>query len=1197
MNLPRLAGLTLAVCSALAMTFGICPSGAQAAQTRLAASSFGPDGVGGTEQFETIQAVATEPATGAIYVLDQGPNTEGGRLYKFDAAGTPSNFSGLGRNYIKGIGAQQFGAPPVNQIAIAPAGAAGGTAGDIYVARFSTVKIYSPAGLELGELTGDEEIGRRACGVTTNAEGHVFVAFYNSSRGQIREYTPTGNPPTNSDQSSEVLDNSVNRLCNLADDSNHHFYAAQILANYTAYFATLASVPVTTEPGGSSVAVDPQTDEVYLDTGSTIRVREPADGGPNGSFGSAGLAESRSVAVSPDGADVYVANGATGKVEIYGAPLAVPNVEVGNVSSVTDTQAVLTGTINPESPLPAQCEFDYVSESNYLVSGFAQAISVPCVPAGPFEGSSAFPVSAAISGLSRVSTYYVRLRGVNANGGNESVAKSFTTAPSPFAPPPTFGPCPSNEVFRVGPSASLPDCRAYEQASPTDKNGGGVEAELGAIQATQSGDAVTFFSQAGFPGGVGAQDYPTYLASRGDDSWSTQGLLPPQALGEFGEYLGLTPSGRFAIAEAGLERREAAVIETDLSDGSVTIAVPYTECEYITCFEFAGASADGSKVFLETKLPLTGETPEGQPNLFVWDRDSGQIRLVDVRNPGESASQPVPLSVGGFAGPYDWEDADLSQGGVADRMYVGAINAISPDGSQVVFTERGEGGGQLYLRENPGMPQSPIGAGGKCIVAADACTVHVSAPTAGAPPATQRPAAFLEATPDGRYIFFKSKQELTEDAYAGIEGESWSLYRYDVSTGNLVDLTPDPTHTQEVGPGVIGMLGSGEGGGSAYFAAEAALTTAPGPAGSLPVKGEANLYHYEEGADPPLSFVATLKLNSAQGYPSTDYGDWSPRDDTGITFLYTYAKTSRVSADGQSIVFSSHRALTGALNLEQGCNTGHAAGRALEPCAEFFRYSAAAGTLDCLSCDPTGAAPRGSATIGASWFNIGDATATWPAPVLSRNLSADGDRFFFQTPDSLVGTDANARSGCTFTNEESAPCGDVYEWEAPGTGSCAEASSAYSSQNGGCLYLVSSGQDEQASLFADADREGKNAFIITASQLVPPDRDQLYDVYDVREGGGLASQHEASLVPCASQQACQGPLKGSEVQITSGSSSFTGSGNPKPKTCKKGFIHKHGKCVKKPKHHKKRHKQHRKGQKSKKAKTRRTAGHGRGGRK
>jgi hypothetical protein len=206
---------------------------------------------------------------------------------------------------------------------------------------------------------------------------------------------------------------------------------------------------------------------------------------------------------------------------------------------------------------------------------------------------------------------------------------------------------------------------------------------------------------------------------------------------------------------------------------------------------------------------------------------------------------------------------------------------------------------------------------------------------------------------------------------------------------------------------------------------------------------------------------------------------------------------------------------------------------------------------------------------------------------MARNLSTSGDRFFFQTPDPLVPRDVNARTGCSITSasSEDGSCLDVYEWEAPGTGTCSAAV-----ENGGCLSLLSSGEGDKPAYFGDADASGKNAFILTESQLVPSDRDQLYDVYDVSEGGGLLSQIEAPAIPCESQQACQGPLTGSESSTSPGSSSFNGSGNPKPATCKKNFVRRHGKCVKKPKAA---HKKKSKGKKSKGKK--RTASRGQGG--
>jgi hypothetical protein len=203
------------------------------------------------------------------------------------------------------------------------------------------------------------------------------------------------------------------------------------------------------------------------------------------------------------------------------------------------------------------------------------------------------------------------------------------------------------------------------------------------------------------------------------------------------------------------------------------------------------------------------------------------------------------------------------------------------------------------------------------------------------------------------------------------------------------------------------------------------------------------------------------------------------------------------------------------------------------------------------------------------------------SPVIPRNMSLDGERFFFQTPDPLVGADVNASSGCSLGDAENASCMDVYEWEAPGTGSCPATTA---NLNGGCLYLISSGRSEQASYFADADREGRNVYFFTTSQLVPSDGDHLFDVYDAREAGGLVSQHELPTPACVSRQACQGQQVGAESPPTPGSATFVGPQNPgTPTACKKGRVRTSGKCVK-PKQRKKRHHQKKK-----------RAGHGAGG--
>ena len=129
-----------------------------------------------------------------------------------------------------------------------------------------------------------------------------------------------------------------------------------------------------------------------------------------------------------------------------------------------------------------------------------------------------------------------------------------------------------------------------------------------------------------------------------------------------------------------------------------------------------------------------------------------------------------------------------------------------------------------------------------------------------------------------------------------------------------------------------------------------------------------------------------------------------------------------------------------------------------------------------------------------------------------------------------------------------------------GTGSCAS-----TAQNGGCLYLISTGKGKEPAFFSDASESGDDAFIFTADQLVAQDKDELIDVYDAKVGGGLPYQSQVEAKPCEGE-ACKGlPAVPPAVQ-SPGSSSFSGPANQKPARHHKK---KHHKKKKQQKHHKK----------------------------
>jgi hypothetical protein len=668
--------------------------------------------------------------------------------------------------------------------------------------------------------------------------------------------------------------------------------------------------------------------------------------------------------------------------------------------------------------------------------------------------------------------------------------------------------CP-NEVFRTGQSALLPDCRAYEQATPVDKNGGGAEGTVGVVKAASTGDGITYFSQAGIPGGVGAQEFPSFMATRTGPEWETHGLLPPQSLGNKANVRGVSRNLRYVVTEvsksgvAPEEREFASLLIEDTVTHQVQTIVPYTEAG-LFAFVSASISDDGSYVFFEAKVPLGTSFPLGRQNLFMWKKATGEVSLVGVAPEGEE-----PLT-GSFAGPYNWILGAVGQGGAYANYYVSETNAISENGNRAFFTARTTG--QLYLREG--------------LTGVSPSTVHVSASRKAAPPEEAKPAAFVAATPDGSRAFFMSQEELTEDANTGSAEEGNDLYLYEADGGALSDLTAFESAETETlnGAEVQGVLGISRSGSVAYFVANGVL--APGAsAGNCSVLqtggGTCNLYRYDAEASPRITFITNLNGPRFGGEfeLGSEARNWSPTSINLNSFLTE--PTARVSENGDVLLFRSSQSLTGYDNRACDSRLEGTGEGSEEPCPELYRYSALTGALDCVSCDPSGSLPVGPAslrTVKVNTFVSGKAGKT--LPTMTRNLSSDGDQVFFETPDALVPGDVNGESGCELNkgseSAQEASCQDVYEWEAQGSGSC-----VVPTVPGGCIYLISSGQSAVPANLADVDPSGANVYFFTESQLVPADRDGLVDIYDASIGGGLDSQQQAVATECVGE-ACQG---------------------------------------------------------------------------
>jgi hypothetical protein len=218
-------------------------------------------------------------------------------------------------------------------------------------------------------------------------------------------------------------------------------------------------------------------------------------------------------------------------------------------------------------------------------------------------------------------------------------------------------------------------------------------------------------------------------------------------------------------------------------------------------------------------------------------------------------------------------------------------------------------------------------------------------------------------------------------------------------------------------------------------------------------------------------------------------------------------------------------------------------------CPQAFLYDAQAGTLSCASCNPSGSRPLGPTQL-PGWSN------PYEGP---RYLSDDGSRLFFETLDALALADESPRR-------------DVYEFERPGSGTCTNANPNFDPAAGGCHFLLSSGKSSGETYFVDAASSGRDVFFSTRQVLVGWDVNENYDVYDSREGGGFAEPPESP--PICAGEGCLPPVPPQPAPHTPATPAFLGPGNPAPKPtkCKKGFVKKHGKCVKKSKKHSKAHK-------------------------
>jgi hypothetical protein len=748
-------------------------------------------------------------------------------------------------------------------------------------------------------------------------------------------------------------------------------------------------------------------------------------------------------------------------------------------------------------------EFEYGTTTAY-------GTTTPMADVG--EGNSPELALTPVTGLQPNTTYHYRVVATNGHGTAISADESFTTEPAI---------CP-NEEFRTGPSANLPQCRAFEQVSPEEKGAAPATApDLGSTDGRIFYLGLGSFAGSNYPGGsVQGNDY---LANRTSAGWVTESMHPNESEtgGQSGGLLlaqneSLTqalyqeelvgPGGYFEQVQAGtLAMREPG--------GTILSAAPRLESHDSSepgwdteqhQFAYQAESADFSHVILASNFRvLPSDTLPEHRYLRLYDITTGpspSIAQVNVNSNGtlmEGCGSEV-----------------LEAGGRAEN---GKVNEISGSGARIFFADEVKGecfGQQVYVRENDTSTKSISNPETNAECTSNAC---VTSPRAGA--------VFSGASEDGSKALLLTSRQLTNDAAQG-GGTNLYLYDFNAAPGhNLSAVSGGDASGQ--GPNVQDVVRIAPDGARIYFVAQGQLTGQPNSLGQRAISGADNLY-VNDTETGETSFIAELCSGEAKSGSQTGVSAcW------GDDRLGEHAFTNR---NGSVLVFNSFAQLT-----PDDTNQS----------ADVYRYDAETGSLarvsighnseadqngngGCPACIPGATV---TATESQVW-NAGSANA--------RPMTEDGRSIVFATARPLEEGDENEKV-------------DIYEW------------------HDGQVSLVSGGQSHTnlpSIIFGPSpflSPSGRDLVIVTDANLASGlgDPDGLPDVYDVRMDGGFPPPQQKPAV-CQGAEACHGPAGPEPTPPVLGSEVIHAPGNviEKPKKCKKGFVRRNGKCVKH--HHKRR---------------------------
>jgi hypothetical protein len=670
--------------------------------------------------------------------------------------------------------------------------------------------------------------------------------------------------------------------------------------------------------------------------------------------------------------------------------------------------------------------------------------------------------------------------------------------------------CP-NEAARGGPSASLPDCRAYEMVTPADKSAivqdlnfssGASERAVTAVD----GNRVLLSTAIEGYGQTPQPFESTVMFTRTPSGWQTESVNPPDSDGAswgggYGEMLFTPDLSQVALFSEDKNLFPTTPVQTSHFGPP---GGPFTEIAKTPLYNeatsfadwFGGATPDFSSIFIdELDHNLTGSpsgtTVEEAHDIYRWE--GGRLSLVNVNADGS------PVSACG---------ADFK--------------AVSEDGSKVFFIAPDHHMSNGTKEAIPSCDQPA-----RLYMRDGSSIVEVSKPNPGVvDPDGFKGVEFDGASADGSKVFFTTHTELTKDDEGYHDRE---LYEYDTVTSTLTRISNGTTGTAAANNEYPGESKQGENGGIR---------------GVLPSTSK-------DGSRVYFTSGGKLTPNAPAGY-----GDKLYRYNTETGETHYIIDSADFTYPG------SHEAEelegNGELSFQATPNGGFLAFASSNSEGEYqvYRYDDENGEVTCVSCLPSSAPKDKASEIGEAVFRS-PTLYTWDSTPAESEISNDGSYVFFESTTQLVPRAVNVTGGEIFDaqNDEDGLISDVYEW------------------HDGVVSLISSPSDPFPSDLLGASADGSNVFFVSHSQLVPQDIDNSGDIYDARIDGGFPPATEPAacegdtclVVPPALNRPT--PASSSFTPVSTAPTLTTASVSAKKskaKSCGKGRMLKKGRCVRKP---------------------------------